>query len=89
MFFVDVLIIFLYALLLCCCCCCCFLTLTDPLRIQPWSQDRHCFNATASSVRFVALLCIAVLYRSAMIMLVVALRCRVQYIVLYHDGHDF
>ena len=25
----------------CCCCCCCFLTLTDPLRIQPWSQDRR------------------------------------------------
>ena len=24
-----------------CCCCCCFLTLTDPLRIQPWSQDRR------------------------------------------------
>ena len=23
------------------CCCCCFLTLTDPLRIQPWSQDRR------------------------------------------------
>ena len=22
-------------------CCCCFLTLTDPLRIQPWSQDRR------------------------------------------------
>ena len=21
--------------------CCCFLTLTDPLRIQPWSQDRR------------------------------------------------
>ena len=25
----------------CCCCCCCFLTLTDPLRIQLWSQDRR------------------------------------------------
>ena len=27
--------------LCCCCCCCCFLTLTVPLRIQPWSQDRR------------------------------------------------
>ena len=32
----------------CCCCCCCFLTLTDPLRIQPWSQDRR--NQTKSTV---------------------------------------
>ena len=24
-----------------CCCCCCFFTLTDPLRIRPWSQDRR------------------------------------------------
>ena len=33
----------------------------------------HCFNATACSVRFVALLCVAVLlYRNAMILLVVA-----------------
>ena len=24
-----------------CCCCSCFLTLTDPLQIQPWSQDRR------------------------------------------------
>ena len=32
----------------------------------------HCFDATASSVRFVALLCTAVLYRIAMILLVVA-----------------
>ena len=31
----------------CCCCCCCFLTLTDPLRIQPWSQDRR--NQTKSN----------------------------------------
>ena len=31
----------------CCCCCCCFLTLTDPLRIQPWSQDRR--NQTKST----------------------------------------
>ena len=23
------------------CCCCCFLTLTGPVRIQPWSQDRR------------------------------------------------
>ena len=30
-----------------CCCCCCFLTLTDPLRIQPWSQDRR--NQTKSN----------------------------------------
>ena len=30
-----------------CCCCCCFLTLTDPLRIQPWSQDRR--NQTKST----------------------------------------
>ena len=29
------------------CCCCCFLTLTDPLRIQPWSQDRR--NQTKSN----------------------------------------
>ena len=29
------------------CCCCCFLTLTDPLRIQPWSQDRR--NQTKST----------------------------------------
>ena len=29
------------------CCCCCFLTLTDPLRIQPWSQDR--WNQTKSN----------------------------------------
>ena len=28
-------------------CCCCFLTLTDPLRIQPWSQDRR--NQTKSN----------------------------------------
>ena len=28
-------------------CCCCFLTLTDPLRIQPWSQDRR--NQTKST----------------------------------------
>ena len=35
------------ALLCCCCCCCCFLTLTDPLRIQPWSQDRR--NQTKSN----------------------------------------
>ena len=27
--------------------CCCFLTLTDPLRIQPWSQDRR--NQTKSN----------------------------------------
>ena len=27
--------------------CCCFLTLTDPLRIQPWSQDRR--NQTKST----------------------------------------
>ena len=27
--------------------CCCFLTLTDPLRIQPWSQDRR--NKTKSN----------------------------------------
>ena len=33
--------------LCCCCCCCCFLTLTDPLRIQPWSQDRR--NQTKSN----------------------------------------
>ena len=26
---------------------CCFLTLTDPLRIQPWSQDRR--NQTKSN----------------------------------------
>ena len=31
----------------CCCCCCCFLTLTDPLRIQPWSQDKR--NQTKSN----------------------------------------
>ena len=24
-----------------CCCYCCYLALTDPLRIQPWSQDRR------------------------------------------------
>ena len=30
-----------------CCCSCCFLTLTDPLRIQPWSQDRR--NQTKSN----------------------------------------
>ena len=30
-----------------CCCCCYFLTLTDPLRIQPWSQDRR--NQTKSN----------------------------------------
>ena len=29
------------------CRCCCFLTLTDPLRIQPWSQDRR--NQTKSN----------------------------------------
>ena len=29
------------------CCCCCFLTLTDPLQIQPWSQDRR--NQTKSN----------------------------------------
>ena len=27
--------------------CCCFLTSTDPLRIQPWSQDRR--NQTKSN----------------------------------------
>ena len=30
-----------------CCCCYCFLTLTDPLRIQPWSQRRR--NETKSN----------------------------------------
>ena len=33
--------------LCCCCCCCCFLTLTDPLRIQLWSQNRR--NQTKSN----------------------------------------
>ena len=36
-----------HSLCCCCCCCCCFLTLTDPLRIQPWSQDRR--NQTKSN----------------------------------------
>ena len=38
---------FLLSLCMESCCCCCFLTLTDPLRIQPWSQDRR--NQTKST----------------------------------------
>ena len=40
----------------CCCCCCCFLTLTDPLRIQPWSQDRR--NQTKSNRESEIVLCV-------------------------------